>query len=132
MPAAVIHAVVENDAGDLWVGTRDQGLFRSVEPMTESLLEAHARVGVHDETPVARPGLGLGSRQRVLFAGLRMQKYRELPSDPPEPERLQLRGPRADDDPVTLAHRPAEQAIADGAADEVGLHDRILAAMLPA
>ena len=29
---------------------------------------------------------------------------------------------RADDDPVTVGHRPAEQPVANRAADEIGLH----------
>ena len=48
LPAAVMHAVAVDDAGHLWVGTRDQGLFRSNRPVTRTLLKELANGGSVD------------------------------------------------------------------------------------
>jgi len=39
LPSAIMHAVAVDDAGHLWVGTRDQGLYRSNRPITGALLD---------------------------------------------------------------------------------------------
>jgi hypothetical protein len=51
-----------------------------------------------------------------------MQKDREFAPDGLEAVTLELLGPRADDDPVTLVHRAPEQAIPNRAANQVDFH----------
>ena len=82
--------------------------------------------GVEREAGVARSDLALGARQRVLLAGSRMQEHREILADAPVAFALELFGRRADDDPVALLDRQAEQRVTYGAADLIYLHGRII------
>ena len=76
------------------------------------------------EAVVPRGRLALGAGERHLFAGLRMQKDREVAPDRPVAQGKQFLGARADDDPIAIVHRHAEQAVAHRAADDIGLHRR--------
>ena len=76
------------------------------------------------EAAVARSGLALGTRERVLFARLRMQEDGKVLADGLVALRGQFIGRCAHDDPVALAHGQSEQFIAYRAADEIGLHDQ--------
>ena len=42
LPESVLHAATLDHAGFLWVGSRDQGLYRSTRPLTRALLKSYA------------------------------------------------------------------------------------------
>ena len=88
----------------------------------EVLLERDAAVGVELEAVVAGAGLALGARERVLLVRLGMEEHREVAADGEVAERAQLVGIGADDDPVAVADRQAEQCVANRAADQIALH----------
>ncbi len=88
----------------------------------EILLERHRRIGREHEAVIAAPALALGARERVFLARLRMQEHREIAADRAKAEARHRLRRRADDDIVAIDDIPAEQLVADGAADEVGLH----------
>ena len=76
-----------------------------------------------DKSRVTAPAFSLGARQRVFFVRLGMQENGEVAAD-----RLVALRPHdfrrcADDDVVAVFDRQAEQFIADGAADQIDLHD---------
>ena len=74
------------------------------------------------EAAIARPGLALGARERVLFAGFRVQEYGKIAADLAVAEVHHLLRRRADHDPVAFADRPAEQLVANRAADQIDFH----------
>ena len=74
------------------------------------------------EAAIARPGLALGAGERVLLAGLGVQEHREVPADLAVAEVQHLLRRCADHDPVALADRPAEQLVANRAADQIDFH----------
>ncbi len=88
----------------------------------EILLERHARGGIELEAGVAAADLALGARKRVFVAGARMQEDGEVLADAPVALREQLVGRSADDDPVALLDRQAEQGVAYCPADLVDFH----------
>ena len=92
----------------------------------EVVLERDAAVGVELEAVVARAGLALGARERVLLARVRMQEDGEVAADRQIAEGEQLAGIGADDDPVAIAHRATEQSITNRAAHEITLHRCVL------
>jgi hypothetical protein len=88
----------------------------------EILLERYAWRGVELEAGVTSADLAFGARERIFVAGGRMEKDREVLADASIPLRDQLVGLRADDDPVALLDRQAEQGVAYGPADLVNFH----------
>ena len=76
------------------------------------------------EAVIARPGLPLGARERVLFAGVGVQEDGKILADGPVAEREQFVRRRADDDEIALHGGPAEQPVTHRAADEVDVHAR--------
>ena len=102
------------------VGARDR-VDREVAAL-EILLERHVAAVSNCEARVAAADLALGARERVFVAGCRMQEDREVLADAPIALREQLVGRRADDDPVALLDRQAEQGVAYRAADLVDFH----------
>ena len=88
----------------------------------EILLERHRRGGIELEAGVAAADLALGARERVFVAGARMEKDGEVLADAPVALREQLVGRSADDDPVALLDRQAEQGVAYRPADLVNFH----------
>ena len=83
-------------------------------------LQGDRRRGIDDEAAVAAPGLALGAGQCVLFAGVRVQEHGEVAADRAEAGRFHRLGSGADDHPVAVAGRQAEQAVAHRAADQQG------------
>ena len=79
---------------------------------------------VHDEALMPRCGLAFGARQRVLFAGLRMQEHRKITPHLREAGSAHLLGRAAHHHPVTLVGRKAQQGIAHRAAHQIPLHGR--------
>ena len=75
---------------------------------------------------IAGRGLPFGPRQRILFAGFRMQEHRKILTNLAESHGKHVLASCADDTPVTLAYREAEHLIADRAANQVDLHRRIV------
>lgn len=86
------------------------------------LFEGHIRREAGFETVVARAGLTLGARERVLFLALRMQEYGEILAHWTKALIEQLLRRAAHDHPVAFHDRNSQQFIADSAADEIGLH----------
>ncbi len=56
LPSTVFHTVAADDAGRLWVGTRDHGLYRSTRPVTLAALRELAASGPSGEalSPLGR------------------------------------------------------------------------------
>ena len=77
---------------------------------------------MHRESLVAAAALALGASKRVFLVRLRMQENGEVPADRLEAGALHLVGCRADDHVIAILHGQAEQFVAHGAADDVGLH----------
>src|SRR5690606_22980651 len=73
------------------------------------------------EAAVAVTTLALGSGQRVFLAGVRVQEYREVLPDRAEAGLQQLVRRGADHYPVAFMPGHAQQLIADGAANQIGL-----------
>ncbi len=90
------------------------------------VFERHARFGVEGETVIAAPGFAFGARQRIFLARLRMQEHREILAHRFEVQREELLRRGADDHVVAILHGNAEQTIAHRAADQIGLHARIM------
>ncbi len=90
------------------------------------LLERDRGRGVEREPRVPRRRFALRPRQRVLFAGARVQKYGEVFADAAEPLCDELVGRGADDNPVAFLDRQAEQCITDCAAHLVDSHAGII------
>jgi len=88
----------------------------------EVFFERYVRCGVEGETMVAVPGLAFSAGQRVFLLGLRVEEYRKILADRPEPLLEQSFRGGTDDDVVAVGIWPAEQFIADGAADDENLH----------
>ena len=88
----------------------------------EILLEAHGRRAVGAESVVARTGLALGARERVLLVGLGMQEYRKVAPHLLHSLALQFLRGSADDHPVALLHCATEQLIPDCTADQIHFH----------
>lgn len=59
LPETVFHAITADDAGHLWIGTRDQGLYRSRQPVTPAALR---RWAAPPQSPLA------GADSVALFA----------------------------------------------------------------
>ena len=76
----------------------------------------------NEEAVIAGRRLSLGARQRVFLFRLGMEEDREIGADGDVAERAQRVGRGADDDPVAVLNRQAEQAVAHGAADDVRVH----------
>jgi hypothetical protein len=74
------------------------------------------------KSPVARPGLALGARQRILLVGGRVQEDRKVLADGPEASGQHLFGGRPDDHVVTILDRQAEQFVANRPTDGKDLH----------
>ncbi len=89
---------------------------------SEVVFEAHPAIDLECEPGVAMPALAFASRQRVLVAGARIEKHREVAPDTAETARQHLALGGADDYPVTLEWLDSEQTIAHRAADQVRLH----------
>ena len=79
-------------------------------------------LGVEGEAAIARAGLALGARERVLLVRVRMQEHREVAADGDVAVVEHVLDVGADDDPVAIDDRMAEQRIAHRAADEVAFH----------
>ena len=92
----------------------------------EVVFQRYRRIGIDDEAAVAAPGFALGARECVFLAGGRVQEHRKIAPDRLEAGRLHRRLGLTDDDVVAVARFQAEQPIAHRAADEVGLHGRIV------
>ena len=92
----------------------------------EILLERNGCARVELEARVAAAYLALGARERIFVAGDRMQEDGEVLADAPISLRKQLVGRSADDDPVALLDRQAEQGVAYRPADLVDFHARII------
>jgi len=78
--------------------------------------------GVKDETGIAWRRLAFGAGEGVFLMRLRMQEDREVAADGFEPSCRHVFRGGADDDPVAILYRQAEQFVAHRAADAVGLH----------
>src|SRR5690606_33710051 len=85
------------------------------------LLQGDRGVGVEGEAAVAVTTLALGSGQRVLLAGVRVQEYREVLPDRAEAGLQQLIRRGADHYPVAFMPGHAQQLVTDGAADQIGI-----------
>src|SRR5690554_1951369 len=85
------------------------------------LLQGDRRIGMEGEAAVAVTTLALGSGQRVLLAGVRVQEYREVLPDRAEAGLQQLIRRGADHYPVAFMPGHAQQLVADGAADQIGI-----------
>ncbi|OQC08585.1 MAG: hypothetical protein BWX79_01620 [Alphaproteobacteria bacterium ADurb.Bin100] len=87
-------------------------------------LQRHLGRGVDGEALVAARGLALGARQRVLLAGLRMQEDREILAHRQVAQRAHLLGRGADDHPVPVLDRQAQQLVAHRSTHPINLHRR--------
>ena len=87
----------------------------------EVLFQRHIGAGMHAEADIPVAGLALGTRQRVLLLGLRMQEDREVPPDRPEATRLHVFHRRAHHHEVTLVPRPTQARITHRAAHAIDL-----------
>src|SRR5690606_9332650 len=94
---------------------------REIAPL-EVLLDGDRRRGVEREAGIPRRDLALGSRERVLLAGLRVQEYGEILADLLEAERPHFLRPGPDDEPVPLADSPAEKCVTNRPADFINFH----------
>ncbi len=94
---------------------------RQVAPH-EILLERDVGRVIELEAVIAGRRLAFGARERVFLVRIRMQEHRKILADRPEALRGHLLGRRADDDVIAVAHRQAEQCVADRAAHRVELH----------
>src|SRR5690606_25754890 len=74
----VAHAAEGID--EVAVGVLGDGVDGEVAAL-EVLFEGDGRVGVDDETAVARRALAFGARERVFLAGLGMQEHGEIAAD---------------------------------------------------
>ena len=74
------------------------------------------------ESAIAWTGLALGACERMFLAGLGMQEYREVAANLAKARVEHLLRSSADHDPVALADWPAEQAVANRAADQIDFH----------
>jgi hypothetical protein len=97
------------------------GVDRQVAPR-KILFERDIGRRMDGEAAVAGRALAFGARQRVFLARLGMQEHREVAAHRQEALGHHLFGRGADHDPVAIAAGPAQQRIADRAADEKGLH----------
>ena len=88
----------------------------------EILLEGYFGPELDAESAIARRGLALAARERVLLVGFGMQKHRKVAPDLAIAEPLELLARAADDDPVALLHRQAEQLVSNRSADQIHLH----------
>ena len=78
------------------------------------------------EARVSRRGFTLGACERVFFARARVQEYRKVFADAAITLSGELIGRCADDDPVALLDRQAEQCVTDCAAHLVNSHAGII------
>ncbi len=97
------------------------GVHREI-PTPQILFKGDFGAGMTLEALVTGTRLALGAGQRVLLAGLRMQKHREITAHLAIAEIDHRLGRRPHHHPVALAHRAAEQLIADRAADQIYVH----------
>ena len=88
----------------------------------EIVLERDVGRVVQFEAAVAGAGLALGAREGMFLAGLGVQEHREVAPDLAVAEVQHLLRRRADHDPVALADWPAEQLVANRAADQIDFH----------
>ena len=86
--------------------------------------ERHRRICMQHEPLVSPPLFALGAGKRILFVGLRMQKYGKVTSDRPKAERDHLGRAAAFDYIVMVADRQTQQLVTNGAADAVDFHRR--------
>ena len=84
--------------------------------------QGHIGAGVESEAAVAPPALALGARQGVFLAGFRVQEHREISANRSKALGVHFLDRGADHQPVDIADRAAEQAVAHGAADFVDVH----------
>src|SRR5690606_26869180 len=105
---------------DLTLGIQGHGVDGQVAAL-QVLLQGDRGIGVEGEAAVAVTTLALGSGQRVLLAGVRVQEHREVLPDRAEAS-LQQQIRRGDDHyPVALMPGHAQQLVTDGAADQIGI-----------
>nr|VVN23364.1 hypothetical protein PS652_04447 [Pseudomonas fluorescens] len=88
----------------------------------EVFFKGNLGAGVEGEAAIAASALALGARQGVFLAAFGVQEYREIRPDRAITQGLHLFRRGTDHDPVDITDRPAEQAVAYGAADFVDLH----------
>jgi len=110
---------------DLARGTLGHRIDREITA-SEILLERDVRREMRDEAAVAGRDLALEARERVLLVRFGMQEHGELAPDGHEALPFELGGLGSDHDPVALAHGQSEQAVTDGAADQVDFHALML------
>jgi len=91
------------------------------------LFECDVLVRTNLKPPVTGAGLRFRSRQCILLSRFGVQLNREAPSDTLKSACLEFFSGCADDYPVALDDRQAEQPVAYGAANEISLHGVILA-----
>ena len=90
------------------------------------LLERDLGPGVEGEAAIAGRGLALGAREGVLLVRLGMEEHREVGADRLIAGREQRVDVGADENPVAVDDRQAEQCVANRAADEIALHPNSL------
>ena len=64
-------------------------------------------IGVEREAAIARAGLALGARERVLLARVGMKEHRKVAADGDVALLAQLLDVGADQDPIAIDDRPA-------------------------
>ncbi|MNC20051.1 hypothetical protein D3C75_679940 [compost metagenome] len=84
--------------------------------------QGHIGAGVEGEAAVAAPALALGARQGIFLASFRVQEHREISADRTKALGVHFLDRGADHQPVDIADRAAEQAVAHGAANFVDVH----------
>ena len=90
------------------------------------VFDADLRAGEEGEAAVALAGFALGAGEGVFLAGVRVEKHREVVTDRAKALGQHLCNRGANHQPVDVADRLAEQAVAHGAADFVNLHGNSL------
>ena len=78
------------------------------------------------EPVIAMPGFALGTGQRIFLMGFGVQEHREVFTDRGKPCGQHFFGRAPDDNIIPITRRQAEQSVAYGATDNVGLHGRRL------
>ena len=77
---------------------------------------------MNGKAPVARCRFALGAGQRIFFPGLGVQKHGEVAPHGQVAQRHQLFRRGADDDPVAVFHRQAQQGVPHRSTHHVNLH----------
>ena len=74
------------------------------------------------KTLVAASLLAFSAGKRILFMGLRMQKYRKVAADRLEAQRYHRLGGRPHDNVIPVRDRQTQQLVANGSADPIDFH----------